>query len=123
MSTELKTLKKEVKEIVQAVQANPAYRPDRAVEDIWLRLGLSKETVFEGGTSLPPNKEDFEEDCKRIRDILREHGYKGIGTWDAHDLWKEHSEAYAVSWLVVPQSREEILSCLMPYIKREFYIE
>lgn len=123
MSLELKRLKKELTDIVSAAQVNTSYRAEKAVDDIWLLLGLAKETAFDGEAHLPPNKEHFKEDSERVRDALRDKGYKNIGTWEAYDLWKEFSLDYAATWLTVPNDNEEILNCLKPYIKREFYLE
>ncbi len=52
------------------------------------------------------------EDVKRIVEVCSKNGYD-ISPETAYVVWKEYSEAYCASWIVLTESEDNLLSIVL----------
>lgn len=51
------------------------------------------------------------EDCKRIQGILERHNTEATLS-ECQDLWQDHSSKLCASWIILPESDEDIWEIL-----------
>lgn len=66
----------------------------------------------------PTNKipADYRVDAVKIMRLLAGKDYE-VSAQDAYEAWKEYSDVYAASWLIVPDDADEVLRSVLPYLE------
>jgi len=59
---------------------------------------------------------EYAVDAVAITRALETKGYQ-VSPQDAYEAWKEHSDSYCASWLILPEGQDEILRSVLPYLK------
>jgi hypothetical protein len=59
---------------------------------------------------------DYPEDCRRIRRVLREHGFE-VTMREAARLWTAYSETMAAGWMDLPDYDDVVYWCVRPFFE------
>ena len=73
---------------------------------------VSKTLIFKN--PYPPDT-FYEQDIKRIQEVIEKIGYK-ISEDDAMLAWKEYSDAFAASWILLPEDDATIWRNIERYL-------
>lgn len=63
------------------------------------------------------NNCDHESDCERIRNLAASFNIV-MSINEAEEVWDKYSDMYAASWLHLPESDEELWSCIEDIIAK-----
>jgi hypothetical protein len=58
---------------------------------------------------------EYPEDVERLVQAVLDNGYE-IAMWEAESVWQDYSDDVDASWMILPDTSEEIWEILKPWI-------